>query len=75
MASAVRRMPQITQGWRPVSAVYQPAMVAMNPEGVMITRARRNHRVLKSRFYTRSHSDTATMKNMRIATVNIAWNP
>ena len=31
--------------------------------------------MLKSRFCTRSHSDTATMKNMRIATVNIVWNP
>src|SRR5207237_7408152 len=65
-ASAVRIIPLMTNGWRPISAVYHPASVATTPEGVITTSARRNQRVEWSRPCRRSHSEMTAIVNIKI---------
>src|SRR5215472_16971996 len=55
IASAVRNRPYTTQGWRPTSAVNQPASTATNPVGNERNDTQRNQRVVSKRPRKRSH--------------------
>src|SRR5437868_15201961 len=70
-ASAVRIIPLMTNGWRPISAVYHPASVATTPDGVITTSARRNQRVEWSRPCQRSHSEMTAIVNITIPSTSI----
>ena len=49
MALAVRSTPYTTHGWRPTSAVYQPASVAMNGSGKLRKMKRSSQRLFSIR--------------------------
>ena len=65
-ASLVRSSPYTTHGWRPTSAVYQPASVAMKPLGKDRKVPHRNQRVVSSLPRQRSqwpNHDTASISS------------
>src|SRR6266478_3331519 len=64
-------MPKMTHGCRPVSATYQPANVAIMPDGVMNTKIHRNQRELKSFPRKRSHSDATPRKTLQFPLVPV----
>src|SRR5690606_7357790 len=63
--STVRNRPWISHGWRPISAVYQPASTATKPAGASATHARRYQRVSNTR--PRRHSTSPATARASIA--------
>src|SRR5882724_11579962 len=56
VASAVRRMPYATQGWRPLSVTIQPEITATKPSHQLQDSASRYHRVSNRRRRHHSHA-------------------
>ena len=66
-ASLVFRTFHTTQGWRPISAVHQPAMIAISVNATLTTHNQRSHRhwnTLRFQTYIPAVSTPSAAKNM-----------